>query len=74
MPDGTDDKQGVKTSDTPKGTSTYTEEQVLERERKARSDVLAEAGRYKADAERASKSAQAGLERLNKMAQERIDS
>ena len=67
------EKQDVKTSADQKQTSVVTEEQAQERERKARSDALADAGRYKAEAEKASKNAQAALDRLNKIEQERID-
>lgn len=71
--DGVREKQEVKPSADPKQTSTVTEEQALERERKARSDALADAGRFKAEAEKASRNAQAALERLNRLEQERID-
>ena len=71
--DGVKEKQDVKTSADQKQTSVVTEEQAQERERKARSDALAEAGRYKAEAEKASRSAQASLERLTRLEQERIE-
>ena len=67
--DETKEKQDVKTSVPPKGTSapTYTEEQVAERERKARSDALSDLNRYKVESEKALKAAQAAEGRLNQM-------
>ncbi len=46
---------------------TFTQKELEEATRKARSDVLAEAGRYKAESERALKAAQAAQKRLDDM-------
>lgn len=73
--DGTQVNQDDKTSGGKKGTSTktYTEEEVTVREQNARSNALAEVGRAKAEAEKATKAANDAIARLAKMEQERID-
>lgn len=73
MPDGTEAITADKSSQQSTGTSTYTEDQVKERERKARSDALADAGRARVEAERATKAAQSALDRLSRMEQDRIE-
>ncbi len=67
--DGTEKNEGVKTSQTTQGTSTatFTQTQVDEQVRKARSDALADIGRLKKASEDAVKSAQAAQARLEQM-------
>ena len=76
--DGTDNQQGSeKSSEGQQGTSeqtqTFTEEQVLERERNARSDALAEAGRLRVANEAAIKVAQKAQERVDRMIRDQDD-
>ena len=71
--------QDLKSSEELKETSekepeSFTAEQVGERERKARSDALADIGRYKKSAEDAIKAVKAAEERINRMLKEQEDS
>jgi len=75
--DETKETQGVATSEDTKGTSettkTFTEEQVVERERQAKSDVSAELGRMKKLNEGLIKSSQAIQDRLDKRDREEVE-
>ena len=69
--DITEAKQDVNTSVKPLGTSgTITEEESKQRETKVRSDALADINRYKAEAEKAIKAANAASERVDRMLRE----
>jgi len=76
--DETKETQGVATSEDTKGTSekepeTFTKEQVVERERKAKSDVSAELGRVRKLNEDLIKSSQAIQERLEARDREEVE-
>ena len=66
-PENPQDNTSVGEQETSETTQTFTKEQVEERERKAKSDALADIGRYKKSADNAIKAAQAAEERINRM-------
>jgi hypothetical protein len=66
----TEEKPVAETSSPAKpetSTPTYTEEQVAQREQKARSDALSDLGRIRAESERSRKAAEDALARLEKL-------
>ncbi len=76
--DGTETTQDVNTSEKSTETSevkpdTFTEEQVVVRENKVRSDALADVGRLRKSSESAIKSAQAAEERISRMLKDQDD-
>lgn len=72
-PDGTETQAGVAPTPGAQGTPTYTQEQVDKAVRDARTAVMADIGRQKAEAEKALKAATAAQERLAKLEQERLE-
>ncbi|KKL03582.1 hypothetical protein LCGC14_2624730, partial [marine sediment metagenome] len=63
--DGTENQQdGITSVETKETSKTYTETEVVERERQARSNALADANRAKVEAEKANKAATDALARI----------
>jgi len=76
--DDLNENQDVNTSGKQEGTSkkepeTFTKEQYDEGQRKAKSDALADIGRYKKSADDSIRAAQAAEERINRMLKEQED-
>ncbi len=65
--DGTETNVDITSQESTETSKTITEEQAVERERQARSDTLAEAGRIKAEGERALKAANEAATRFKEI-------
>lgn len=71
--DGTTTQAGVTPNPVVTGTPTFTQEQVDKMVRDARTSVMADIGRQRAEAEKALKAATAAQERLSKLEAERME-